>query len=912
MEAIDLGTEKKNSRTSRCQMRLAYLRSSVLGIVGWPLFCLFVGAIMWCAVLSKLADEKVTLQKAAFKGAASLAKSYAEQLSREVGHLDQIARSVAFYWAESKGTLQLERQKNQGIYPSDANLYLNVAILNRDGLVKTSLHQHAKTNDLSDRVYFQRHKSGQATGLQITRVDRSRVTGKPAVIFSHPLTAANSAFAGVVYVAVHPDFLASFFDQPMQGTNDTLAVLDKDGNLIASQMGENVRSHRTISKTPPTFATPKGVAVVPGEQYIDNLARIVAWQTLDNYPLVSIVALAEKGVYAPYETMRRDYVNMALSTSVLLALIAAMGMYFSVHLAWKRHQTKTIKDTYRLATDNAREAFYMLRAVFNPQGGIVDFIVEDCNERGCDFLERPRNELIGSKLSALFPAPQATKVLNIYRSAMEQGFHEDEFQMPIRHSLKTVWMQRRIIRSGDGLAMTLRDISEAKAHEHALSTLANSDALTGLSNRHWLSHYLPSCLENAKRQTTRVAVLYIDLDDFKNINNIEGHAAGDKVLHAAGQRMKALLRPGDHVARLGGDEFTIILAQITNEDDVAGVAARLIKELSQPYVTDGHGPHVVKASIGISLYPEHGEDMPTLLTHADVAMYAAKANGKGTYQFYTPDLSEKIVHKLTTEQALRQAIETDQFVLHYQPRVDTYSGELRSLEALVRWMYPERGLISPLAFIPLAEETGLIVELGALVLEKACAQLAVWQAQGLPVKPVSVNVSPRQFSSTGLKATIAACLSRNGVNPSLLELEITESCMMGDSAKIADDLAEIKAMGIRISVDDFGTGYSSLSQLQRLDLDVVKVDQSFTRELTNDEQGHALVTTIISMAHSLDMEVVAEGVETPEQLQILQALSCNQVQGYLISRPVVADEAAEFLRKRFLFGTTQPVLQVVK
>jgi diguanylate cyclase (GGDEF)-like protein len=414
---------------------------------------------------------------------------------------------------------------------------------------------------------------------------------------------------------------------------------------------------------------------------------------------------------------------------------------------------------------------------------------------------------------------------------------------------------------------------------------------------------LPHCLERAKHEGQKLSVLFIDLDDFKNINNTKGHAAGDKVLYAAAQRMKALLRPGDYVVRLGGDEFTVILQRIAGNDHVARVAARLIEVLSQPCEKEAASQteQPIHASIGISIYPEHGDNMATLLQHADVAMYAAKAAGKGHYQFYAPNLSEAIIRKLTTKQELRHAVEADQFVLHYQPRVDAHTGELLGLEALVRWIHPTRGIVSPLEFIPLAEETGLIVELGALVLEKACAQICAWQSQGILVKPLSVNVSPRQFNSKELLLTIAQCLSRYQIDPSLLELEITESCMMGDAQKVNEDLSSLKAMGVRISVDDFGTGYSSLSQLQRLDIDVLKVDQSFTKELLTGAHGKMLIKTIIAMGHALDMQVVTEGVETIEQLQLLRAMACDEIQGYLISKPVLAEEAAQLISKRFLF-----------
>lgn len=290
-----------------------------------------------------------------------------------------------------------------------------------------------------------------------------------------------------------------------------------------------------------------------------------------------------------------------------------------------------------------------------------------------------------------------------------------------------------------------------------------------------------------------------------------------------------------------------------------------------------------------------------LLQHADTAMYAAKNDGKRRYAFYTPALTEQIVYRIRNETALRRAIEVNEFVLHYQPRVNAMSGELLSMEALVRWNHPERGMVPPLEFIGLAEDTGLIVELGKLVIDQACMQIAAWQAQSLKVVPLSVNVSPVQFAQCDLKAVIAESLARHRIDPVLLEVEVTESCMMQDSEQVAQEIAAIKSLGVRISVDDFGTGYSSLSQLQRLDLDVLKVDRAFTQALSDGKQGEAFFMTIVSMAHILDMQVVAEGVETLEQLTLLQGLGCNEVQGYFISRPVPAALAAAFLGRRCLF-----------
>ncbi|HEX8886617.1 MAG TPA: EAL domain-containing protein, partial [Noviherbaspirillum sp.] len=535
------------------------------------------------------------------------------------------------------------------------------------------------------------------------------------------------------------------------------------------------------------------------------------------------------------------------------------------------------------------------------------FVLENCNEQGARMLGFRRSDLLDVRFSQIYRGRQLAKVMSIFVNAMQAGFREDEFRQV--HKGRINWMHRRLVRSGDGVAITLRDISEAKAHEQALEVLGNTDALTSLNNRHWLTSYLPAALSDARRHEARLAVLYLDLDDFKDVNNTMGHDAGDDVLCQAGQRIQSVLRPGDHVVRLGGDEFTVLLSQVDARDDAVRVAARILDVLEAPFQVRGGFAPKVRASVGISIYPEDGGSAEALLKHADTAMYAAKNEGKARYAFYTPALTEEIVRRVSNESALRRAIEEQQFVLHYQPRVNAASGELLSMEALVRWAHPERGLVPPLEFIPLAEQTGLIVDIGRLVIEQACAQIAAWQARQLRVVPVSVNVSPAQFAQSSLKEIIAAAIEHHCIAPSLLEIEITESCMMQDSDRVAEDIAAVKALGVRISVDDFGTGYSSLSQLQRLDLDVLKVDRAFTRALDGGKQGEAFFMTIVSMAHILDMQVVAEGVETLEQLRILQTLGCNEVQGYFISRPVPAAQAEAFLAQRYFGLQAQPSLQ---
>jgi diguanylate cyclase (GGDEF)-like protein len=509
--------------------------------------------------------------------------------------------------------------------------------------------------------------------------------------------------------------------------------------------------------------------------------------------------------------------------------------------------------------------------------------------------------MIGTRLSALDGGAFGASLVDSYRTAMQSGFHEEEREMPLHHRLKIQWAHRRLIRVGKGLAVTLRDISERKAHIEELQRLANEDTLTGLPNRHWLMSFLPRALAQSRDESSELALLFIDLDEFKYVNDVHGHAAGDQLLRAAGERLCSQLRPGDKVVRFGGDEFIVLLTAAGAREQAERVAERIVAAFGAPFRI-GAAVVEVGTSIGISMYPRDGSDAATLIKQGDLAMYAGKTEGKGQFRFFDPSLANTMQARVQFKHSLVEAIENDQFVLHYQPRVDARSGELCSMEALVRWIHPERGMVSPLEFIPLAESSGLIGRLGAIVMEKACAQIVAWRAQGLGVVPVSINVSPKQFVRGEVHRQLSDCLRRYAIAPALLEVEITESAMLGEQSDILAQLAAIRALGIKLHVDDFGTGYSSLSQLQKLKMDVLKVDRAFTAELGRSREGRVFFQAIVSMAHALGMGVVAEGVETVEQLQILQDLHCNEVQGYLLARPLPAAELPALMARRFLFS----------
>jgi len=417
--------------------------------------------------------------------------------------------------------------------------------------------------------------------------------------------------------------------------------------------------------------------------------------------------------------------------------------------------------------------------------------------------------------------------------------------------------------------------------------LAYHDALTDLPNRTLFEDRLTVALAQARRRNQMLPVMFLDLDRFKQVNDMAGHAMGDKLLRRVAERLAGLVREGDTVARVGGDEFTLLSPEVAGVEDTVEIAERVLKVFQQPWALDGHEFHVT-TSVGIAMYPNDGEDVESLLRNADTAMYRAKEQGRNNYQLYTPAMNARIAERLAVENSLRHGLVSGEFAVHYQPQVNIDTGQIVGAEALVRWQHPERGLVLPAEFIPVAEETGLIVPLGEWVLRTACAQNRAWQEAGLPPLRVAVNLSARQFQQRDLKSMVAQVLEETGLDPHCLQLEITEGVAMQDAEFTITMLRELRGMGIQIAIDDFGTGHSSLSYLRRLPIDVVKIDRSFVCDLTTDPNDAAIVSTIVAMAHNLKLKVIAESVETEEQLTFLKEQQCDEFQGYLFSKPVPA------------------------
>ncbi len=871
-----------------------------LSIVMWPLLGMLLLSFLWHNDAQRSAsihEEGETLIR---NRASATTNAYAQQIRYMTEQLDQIILRLKYQWEEQEIQVNLEKEKLRGLFPQSHMLY--ASLYDANGNLVTTTHPADGIRNVSDTRYFQQHIDQCCLGLDIAPPAPSILHGRPVVRFSRRLTQLDGSFGGVAVVSVEPPYLITFQENTAYGTHDFVTLRLDSGPVLASQVDGRTEGVPIFYKRPPNFPERTGISREPGENFRDGRERFVAWHKLQSYPLFVLTGISIEEAMAPFQARIQTRQRTKLAQSALLLFFSFGAAYLSAKLAYRRRQAEETQETYRLATDAANEGFYMLRPLYDQGGRLKDFRLDDCNNRAAELIGLRRDELIGKKGSELPNKDFNEEIFSLIGSLHEKDFIEEEIRVAPHSPLRAQWLYRRMVKSNAGLALTLRDISDEKTQDQALTDLANSDTLTKLPNRNWLNNFLPTALRSAATSTGRLAVLFIDLDNFKNINDTLGHDAGDELLVQATHRLKEAVRASDHVARLGGDEFVIILEHVDVEEDVARVARSVINTLSKPFTLAAGMGNSINASIGISMHPQDGEDAETLLKHADIAMYAAKAAGKGRYAFYHSHLSDSLILRLSKERALQEAVENDEFVVHYQPRVSTNHGKLTSMEALVRWERPGHGLVYPSEFIDMAEDAGLIIQIGESVIDKVCRQLAQWKREGVQTVPVSVNVSPQQLKSGNLSTYLAERMQHYDIDASLIEAELTESAVIDRSTVVSAELSALRSMGIKLMIDDFGTGYSSMAQLHRLDVDVLKVDRGFTKALSDGHEGKQLFRAIMSMASALDMCVVAEGVETVEEVNVLQSLACDEIQGYIVSEAVAAGDMTKMMIQRFLFS----------
>jgi diguanylate cyclase len=599
-----------------------------------------------------------------------------------------------------------------------------------------------------------------------------------------------------------------------------------------------------------------------------------------------LVPLPEEGVIAP------ELLASAIgAVTVLLLGFSLSGSIVDQHLANR-------------AALEARRLQDLVNATFegiaiHAAGRVLDANAAFAGLSGYRF-----SEMIGKDLLS-FIAPEHRDVARQRIAAASEDPYEIDVLCADGSTVPVEILSREMDYKGERVRVAaVRDITERKAAEAQIRFMATHDALTRLPNRTLFRDRLEQELMRARRAGDKVAVLCLDLDRFKDVNDLRGHAAGDGLLEQVGARLTAAARETDTVARLGGDEFAIVQSEFDQPEDVAAFADRLVATFGEAFDVDGE-MMVVGASVGIALFPTDGRDAETLLRNADTALYRAKADGRGTYRMFEPAMDARLQARRALEYDLRQALAQQQFEVYYQPQAETRSRRVTGFEALVRWWHPKRGMIAPADFIPLAEESGLIIPLGEWVLRSACAAAAGWP----PHIRICVNLSPVQFARGELVNLVEKTLRAHRLAPARLELEITEGVLIKDSEQALETLHELKALGVRIAMDDFGTGYSSLSYLQRFPFDKIKIDQSFIRALEKDTDSAAIVRAVIGLGRSLKMPVIAEGVETPEQLELLRREHCEEIQGYLIGYPMPLEKCIGFLAPRRPRLESIPVLE---
>ncbi len=851
---------------------------------------------IWTMVFVNLQTDRKLLHDQALTKALGYAASFAENLQKSILQIDQLSLTLT-QLHEAGASPDTVQQVYLGIL---ADLPLHPLFLDETGIARHRRTGSGTAIDLSQTEFFRFHRDSPSNALRINPREQgvAAFAGQPIVRLTRRVNKADGSFGGVVAITMLPRYMNAFNDDSSLSEHDFASVWIADGPMLTNRTrgwGDRIFQHY---RQPPALPGDAGARLEATDKFHDNGRHFVGWSRLKGYPLIALVAFTEKNVTAPLANAERlNYGGGALAT-LLIVLLAWSKARSATRRELARQKIEQAQARYRHAVDSVRDAIFVL-APCPPSLLAGEFCVEDCNAQAARLVRMTRDATVGHKVADLFPDTEAQLLRDLLRTAERDGDAQGE--LTTTRDGRPAWYFNRAVRVDSSIALTLRDVTDLKAREQQMQSMALSDPLTLLHNRIWLDEYLPTALQLAQAESRTLALVILDFDNFKLINDALGHKFGDELLVAVAVGLRHSLSPKHHVARVGGDSFAVLFDRIEKLGEVSDLVASVRSALASSSWPQQASEVVRKVSIGVAVFPNDADDAVGLMKAAEVAVHAAGQHGGGLTRYYERSMTERRELRLWLESALPLALQNGEMSLHYQPRISAHTGQLRSFEALVRWNHPQRGALPPVRFIPVAEETGQIVPLGAWVIAEACAQLARWRAEGLRLMPVSVNVSAQQLRDSACRDLIAACLQQHRLGPSLLSIELTESTMVGEDPTMLSELKELRMMGIELHIDDFGTGYSSLSQLQRVEVDALKVDQSFVRALGMRGSGRQLCEAVISIGKALGANVVAEGVETEEQLSQLRAMGCDEIQGFLVSPAVPAAAAAEMLAQPHLF-----------
>jgi diguanylate cyclase (GGDEF)-like protein/PAS domain S-box-containing protein len=831
---------------------------------------------------------------------ANLSRVVNENLSRLIDKIDLTLLAVVDEIDREEKGDGIDRPTLEGFLARhDSRLpeAIGLRVVNANGRIDYAVSNVLATNvDVADYDFFTCHRGDPNAGLFISNSFVGRIFPSPQVAFSRRRHSQDGSSSGIVVVTVAVDSLSALFSTVDLGPLGDVTLWDSNRQLLARYsrpsmpLMATVRPSATLDRLIRVNADPTPYHTRSG---VDGIERMFFFRKVSLWPLYLVVGLADEDFIA-------GWWNQVVTLSGLagLVLLASIGAFVTLFRDTAKREAiqqalQASEDRYRALFAHMRIGFTLCEIITDEVGRPVDCRFLAANDaffakRGL----RPE-DVVGKTLTELCPEVASDPIdwIGIYGEVAQTGqsVHFEAFG-PVNHA----WNEVTIYRTAPGqVAVLVNDITERKQAEQKIEELAYLDGLTKLPNRRLLMDRVEQALISSARNRRKGGVLLVDMDDFKMLNDTFGHAQGDLLLQQVALRLSASVRAGDTVARLGGDEFVVMLEGLSENPSEAAAQIRAVGEkilttLGQPYVLSSREFHGT-ASIGAALFGEHRESLDDLLKWADIAMYQAKAAGRNALRFFDPALQAIVTARVSMEEDLRRGIKRDEFVLYYQPQIDR--GSLIGAEALIRWRHPTRGMVLPGEFIPLAEETGLILSLGRWVLETACRQIAAW-AERRETRHITlaVNVSARQFRQPDFVEQVLAVLELTAADPHNLKLELTESMLVDNVEDVIGKMTALKLRGLSFSLDDFGTGYSSLSYLQRLPLDQLKIDKSFVRNVLADLNNGAIAQAVIALGRTMGLSVIAEGVETEQQKDFLTRLGCHAYQGYLCSRPVPAEE----------------------
>jgi diguanylate cyclase (GGDEF)-like protein len=758
-----------------------------------------------------------------------------------------------------------------------------VNVFDADGiLINSSENWPIVPITIAERAFFRALKSASDPNEMAIGLVRSQLNGALAVVLARKIVASDGKFLGVVSRAMAPEVVERFFQSLNLGDGATISLIDRDGTLLArfphvvSMVGRNLHN----SELQQGIRAQGGQGVLRFQSQLDGQHRLAAARRLERFPVTVAVTTTVDAALA-------DWRELAKLLSVVAALIATVITVVLVQIVRElKRQYDTARGQLDTAISNMTQGLVLFdgaaRVVFTNRRYLEMYkLSPDVVKPGVHFLDVMRHRKESGSFGGNVEEFCATVLYHVAQGTTTYKILESQHGRAIQIVNKPL--------PGGGWVATLEDVTERRRAEEKIAHLAHYDALTDLPNRVLFREHLDRMATRA-RGGEKFALVYIDIDEFKGINDSLGHQVGDELLKALAVQLRGCVGPDDFVARLGGDEFAIVLTSARDVAEVTAVVDRLQRSIREPHQCLGH--HLMTdASIGIALAPEDGTDLDQLIRHADLAMYGAKADGRRAYRFFEPAMDASAKARRELEQDLREAIVRGDFEVHYQPLVNLATNQVTGCEALLRWRHPVRGMVSPAEFIPVAEDTGLINELGEWVLRTACAEAVSWPSH----IRLAVNVSPVQFEPQTLALKVAAALAQSGLPADRLELEITEAVVIRDDDVALEILHQLSDMGVRIALDDFGTGYSSLSYLQRFPFDKIKIDRSFVQNLEEPAGSSSIVQAVVNIAGARSMTTTAEGVETETQRDLLARLGCTEMQGFLISPAKPAGAIRELL-----------------